>query len=161
MNISSTGSGIALWHSLVGAWRNCLLSAVDVRVPYPRRGPARVDRYQTVDEKIDWRKNWLISVQFSPHNTHSVQVRSGMGAYGGAARRRVHLATVLLRPPSGHRPGRRQTRHARILQIELHLTQPWNVWSAPQHDPAPRISTRKNPIGGILRRESRHMPIEA
>ena len=38
------------------------------------------------------------------------------GAYAGAARRRVHLATVLPRPPSGHRPGRRQARHARILQ---------------------------------------------
>ena len=34
-----------------------------------------------------------------------------MGAYAGAARRRVHLATVLLRPPSGHRSGRRQARH--------------------------------------------------
>ena len=44
------------------------------------------------------------------------QVRSGMGTYAGAARRRVHLATVLLRPPSGHRPGRRQ---AHILQIGL------------------------------------------
>ena len=49
--------------------------------------------------------------------------RSGMVAYDGAARRRVHLATVLLRPPSGYCPGRRQTRHARILQIGLHLTQ--------------------------------------
>ena len=37
--------------------------------------------------------------------------RSGMGAYAGAARRRVHLATVLPRPRSGHRPGRRQARH--------------------------------------------------
>ena len=44
-----------------------------------------------------------------------------MGAYAGAARRRVHLATVLLRPPPGHRPGRRQARHARILQIGLRL----------------------------------------
>ena len=41
-----------------------------------------------------------------------VMVRSGMGEYAGAARRRVHLATVLLRPPSGHRPGRRQARRA-------------------------------------------------
>ena len=53
----------------------------------------------------------------------SVQVRSGMEAHAGAARRRVHLAVVLLRPPSGHRPGRRQARYARILQIGLHLTQ--------------------------------------
>ena len=28
---------------------------------------------------------------------------------------------VLLRPPSGHHPGRRQSRHARILQIGLRL----------------------------------------
>ena len=47
--------------------------------------------------------------------------RSGMGTYAGAARRRVHLATVLLRPPSGHRPGRRLTRHVQILQIDLRL----------------------------------------
>ena len=44
------------------------------------------------------------------------QVRSGVGAYGGAARRRV-----LLRPPSGHRPDRRQARHVHILQIDLRL----------------------------------------
>ena len=49
-----------------------------------------------------------------------IEVRSGMGAYAGVARRHVHLATVLLRPPPGHRPGRRQ---ARILQTGLHLTQ--------------------------------------
>ena len=41
-----------------------------------------------------------------------IQVGSGMGAYAGAARRRVHLATVILRPPSGHRPGTRQARHS-------------------------------------------------
>ena len=35
--------------------------------------------------------------------------------------RRVHLATELLRPSSGRRPGRRQARHARILQIGLCL----------------------------------------
>ena len=42
-------------------------------------------------------------------------------AYAGAARRHVHLATVLLRPPSVHRPDRRQARHAHILQIGLRL----------------------------------------
>ena len=30
----------------------------------------------------------------------------GGGAYAGAGRRRVHLATIVLRSPSGHRPGR-------------------------------------------------------
>ena len=49
------------------------------------------------------------------------QDSSGMGAYAGAARRRVHLVTVLLRPPSGHRPGRRQARHVYILQTGLRL----------------------------------------
>ena len=44
-----------------------------------------------------------------------------MGAYAGAARRRVHLVTVLLRLPSGHSPDRRQARHACILQIGLRL----------------------------------------
>ena len=48
-------------------------------------------------------------------------IRSGMGTYVGAVRRRVHIATVLLRPPSDHRPGKRQARHAHILQIGLRL----------------------------------------
>ena len=43
----------------------------------------------------------------------AMQVRSGVGAYARAARRRVHLATtVFLRPPSGHRPGKRRARNA-------------------------------------------------
>ena len=50
--------------------------------------------------------------------------QSGMGAYGGAARRLMQVATVLPRPPSGHRPGGRQARHVRILQKGLHLTPP-------------------------------------
>ena len=70
----------------------------------------------------------------TPHPTCSnqyLQVRSGIEAYPGAARRRVHLATVLLRPPSGHRSGRRRARHAHILPIGFHLTQP------SRHGPAP------------------------
>ena len=63
------------------------------------------------------------------------KVRSGMGAYIGAARRRVHIAMVLLRPPSGHRPGRRQARRAHILRIGLHLTQPRNMRAATRHGP--------------------------
>ena len=50
----------------------------------------------------------------TPSLRHTGNVRSGMGAYAGAARPRVHLATVLLRHTSGHRPGRRQTRYTRI-----------------------------------------------
>ena len=65
-------------------------------------------------------------------------------AYAGAARRRVHLATILPRSPSGHRPGRRQARHARILQIGLHLTQPRSVCTPPRHGPASWITTRKD-----------------
>ena len=49
-------------------------------------------------------------------------VQQGVKAYAGAARRRVHLVTVLLQSPSGHRPGRRQARHAHIPQIGLRLT---------------------------------------
>ena len=63
-----------------------------------------------------------------PVNEETGQVRSGKaksgqvwGTYTGAARRRVHLATVLPRPPSSHRPGRRQARHAHILRIDLRL----------------------------------------
>ena len=60
---------------------------------------------------------------------YTVKVRSGQvwGTYAGAARRRVRLATVLLRPPSGHRPGRCRAGHVYILQIGLHLTQPRSV----------------------------------
>ena len=54
---------------------------------------------------------------------------------------------------------RHQARQARILQIGIHLTQSWSVWMPPRHGPAPRTSTRKKPMDGILRRESRHMPM--
>ena len=74
-----------------------------------------------------------------------------MGTYAGAARRRIQLVTVLLRPPSGHRPGRRQARHARILQIGLRLTiaqadarpvmsissREASVWPSPRQTPGP------------------------
>ena len=49
-------------------------------------------------------------------------IMSGMGVYAAAARHRVHLATVLFRPLSDHRPGRRQAHHAHILQIDLDLS---------------------------------------
>ena len=38
-------------------------------------------------------------------------------AYTEAARRRVHLATAIPGPPSGHRPGRRLARYIHIRQI--------------------------------------------
>ena len=58
---------------------------------------------------------------------------------------------VLLRPPSGHHPGRRQSRHARILQIGLRLAvaqadarpvmsiffKPASVWPSPRQTPGP------------------------
>ena len=43
-------------------------------------------------------------------------------------------------PPSGHHPDRRQDHHAPILQLGLNLTQPWSLWTPPQHGPALRIS---------------------
>ena len=48
-------------------------------------------------------------------------VRSYMGAYVREALCRVHLVTVLLRHPSGHRPDRRKARHVHDLQIGLRL----------------------------------------
>ena len=103
---------------------------------------------------FDYRGEFLQHSQYSKKQKDFsyTQVRSGMGAYAGAVRRRVHLATVLLRSPSGRRPGKRQDRHARIPQIRLHLTQLWSVWTPPRHGPAPRITTRKNPMGWSERR---------
>ena len=74
-----------------------------------------------------------------------------MGAYAGAARRRVHLATVLLKPPSGHRPGRRQARHARLLRIGLHLTQRVgapSAWTSPS-DLDRKESDGRDPPQGV------------
>ena len=49
-----------------------------------------------------------------------IQVRSDNA---GAARRRVHLSTVLLRSPCGHRPCPYPSR--------LHLTQKGSLWTPP------------------------------
>ena len=65
------------------------------------------------------------------------QGRSGVGTYAGAARHRVHLATLLLRPPSGHRPDRRLARLVHILQIRLYLTQARNKRTAFSYGPSP------------------------
>ena len=69
-----------------------------------------------------------------------------MGA-SGAARRRVHLVTVFLRLPSGYSPGRRQTRHARIIQIGLHLTQTRSVWTPLPARPTPSDLDKKQSDG--------------
>ena len=75
------------------------------------------DKYtnvRTYDNSYD-----LSSIMHYEHNVSDEKIsteirnfsliyRSGMEAYAGAARRRVHLATVLFRPTSGHRPGRPQ-----------------------------------------------------
>ena len=45
--------------------------------------------------------------------------------------------------PSGHRPGGCQARYAHISQIKLHLTQPWSLWTPPQHGPATRMARTK------------------
>ena len=70
----------------------------------------------------------------TPRKSLVPQVRPGMGAYAGAERRHVHLATVLLRPPSGHRPGRRQARQARILwtppDATMKLVDAPSAWSS-------------------------------
>ena len=79
---------------------------------------------------------------------------SGVGTYAGAARRRVHLATVLLRPPSGHCSGTRQVRHVHILHIGLRLAiaqtdarpamtisfRQASVWPSPRQTPSPPCS---------------------
>ena len=66
-------------------------------------------------------KSSLCSILYSSVLEYSIlRVRSGQVRYGGI-HRSVHLAMVLLRPPSSHRPGRRQASHTRILQIGLRL----------------------------------------
>ena len=92
--------------------------------------------------------------QARPGQVRPGQVRSDMGVYAGAARHRVHHATVLLQPPSGHRPGRRGTRHINILQICFQLTQPRSIRAVLQLGPAFRIPTNLFPIGRILRHGS-------
>ena len=83
---------------------------------------------------------------------------------------------MLLRSPSGHRPDRRQARHAHILQIGLRLAiaqadgrpaMPISTSVRPPPDATTKhagviqpLRTRQEKMGGILRRESRHMPIE-
>ena len=92
------------------------------------------------------------------------KVRSGMGAYIGAARRRVHIAMVLLRPPSGHRPGRRQARHAMPPCPHPSDRTPPDATTNDDGGPTSWSSTTntalQNILGGTLCRRSRHMPVK-
>ena len=112
---------------------------------------------QQIDKPFSHSTLWFYVVCSWKEYINEGQVKSDMGAYGGATRRRVYLATILHRPPSGQRPGPL----CAYPSDTLHLTQPWSLCTHSRHGPAARISTRKKPMGGILLRESRDMPIEA
>ena len=55
-----------------------------------------------------------IEVRFSAVNGRKGAGGQVWGKYAGSARRCVHLATVFLQHPSGHRPDRRQARQAHL-----------------------------------------------
>ena len=93
-------------------------------------------------------QNAIFSFKY-PTN-HCVSDRKKVGAYAGAERRRVHLATVLLQPPTSHCPDRRQVRHAHILQIGLHLTQTLSTRAASRHGSATRTPQKKSDERGPL-----------
>ena len=103
---------------------------------------------------------WFTFLQSSSGSLHSTvksgQMRSVVWTYDEATRRRVHSATVLLRPPSGHRPGRRQARYTSILQIRRHHKQSRSTWTATRHDLFSLITTREILLDKIPNRESRH-----
>ena len=83
------------------------------------------------------------------------QVRSGQ-VWRHTPEHRVAASTLrrylLPRPPSGHRPGRRQARHARILQIG-HLMQPRSLWTplgiASLSDLDKKVSDGRDPPQGV------------
>ena len=75
-----------------------------------------------------------------------------MGAYSGAARRRVHLVTVPLRPPSGHRLDSRQARHAHIPQIGLRLA----IGQA-RHAHIPQVGLRLAVARPVMPKRIRHV----
>ena len=56
-------------------------------------------------KSFEGKGRWRVVTESPNFDTAVSLLKSGMGAYAGAARRRVHLATVLPRLPSGHRPG--------------------------------------------------------
>ena len=77
-------------------------------------------------------------------NEFFLQIESGVGVYAEAARRRVHLATVLLRPPPGHRPGRRQASFSTVAKKQkgLDRTVPSSQKSGRTPCPPPRIAAQ-------------------
>ena len=88
---------------------------------------------------------------------HLSEVRSSIGAYAGAARCRIYLATILTVSgcPS---QARWRVSHAYIPQIGSHLRQPWRVRAIPRHRSTSRkIFIRQNQMDGILRKDSRHI----
>ena len=71
-----------------------LIKSPDI-IPEQRRGNAyRAIGYTTL----------VVPLLIFEVGIFATQVKSAMGAYAGAVPRRVHPATVLLRPPIGHRP---------------------------------------------------------
>ena len=114
----------------------------------PRSGLIRCDPRWMNKESV-----WLRFAVNLFRQMESCQVR-----YGG-----IRRSSASPRPPCDGSPSasvwpspsRHQARHARILQIRLHLTQSWSLWAPPRHGPAPRISTRNNPMGGL----NRHGPL--
>ena len=57
------------------------------------------------------------------------EIRSGMGACAGAARRCVHFPPVIQGPPNGHPPGRCLA-HPHLIDMLITLLQPRGMWSA-------------------------------
>ena len=89
---------------------------------------------------------YLIRVSYIWVGTDQVRC----GAYSELARRRVHLATVIIRPPFGHRPGRRQAHHAHIFQtvLRLAIVQADTRRSCPYHSDRSTFDVRKRPSTG-------------
>ena len=92
------------------------------------------------------------------HDSSRSWVRSGVGAYAGAARPPFYGTPSAFVWPSPRQmpdppcpyfsekpPTSATTKHA----------------DGPQHGPTPRIPTRQHPMSGGPRRESRHVPVKA
>ena len=115
--------------------------------------------YRSVSPNVDSITSFYNVIKYF-HTLTSVC--SGQVKYGGIRRSSVSPRPTchgILRLTYGLRPGRRQARHAHILQIKLYLTQPQSTRLAPRHVPIYWTPTRQNPMGGILCGMSRHMPV--